>query len=309
MRHVIGIALAIGLAGAVFFAASWGYLRLLRIAVANANVSALPSPGANLLHDTTVLYGVAALAGTALLAGLFAAAPRISPLAAGLPGLALVGWSVWYGLSMRHAVQYIPLRADSFGAGFEAMLENGLLAAAGLALVVPLFIPSRWRARQRPSRYWAGYPGPGQDQDQDQGSEQTATISLLTDWNNTTPYPTGEHRRSTEPVHRAAGRRRAGPRARTREPAPGIRRRLRRELRLLGRPGERHRLGVRRDRLRDQVEVPGAGLALVPGRGVAEGLELRTRPPAASRTRTCRRARTRGRARTSTRSARGSRPG
>ena len=192
MRHVIGIALAIGLAGAVFFAASWGYLRLLRTAVVNANASALPSPGANLLHNTTVLYGVAALAGTALLAGLFAAVPRISPLAAGLPGLVLAGWSVWYGLSMRHAIQYIPLRADSYGAGFVAMLENGTLAAAGLALVVPLFIPSRWRARQRPSRYWATYPGQDPGQGQGQDSDQTATISLLTDWNNTTPYQTGE---------------------------------------------------------------------------------------------------------------------
>jgi hypothetical protein len=186
MRHVTGIGLAIALAGAVFFAAGWGYLRLLRVAVSTVGTSALPAPGANLLHDTTTLSAVAALAGTALLAGLFAAAPRISPLAAGLPGLALVGWSVWYALSMRLAVQYVPLRADSFGAGFVALLENGLLAAAGLALVVPLFIPSRWRARPRRSGYWAGYTTPGQSPD----LEPTATISLLSDWNNTTPYPT-----------------------------------------------------------------------------------------------------------------------
>jgi hypothetical protein len=187
MRHVTGIGLAIVLAGAVFFAASWGYLRLLRIALSTVGISQLPRPGANLLHDTNVLYGVAALAGTALLAGIFAAAPRISPLAAGLPGLALVGWTLWYGLSTRPALQHIPLRADSFGAGFQAMLENGLLAAAGLALVVPLFIPSRWRARQRPSGYWAGYA----NQDPDQ--EQAPTISLLSDWDNTAPYPTTEN--------------------------------------------------------------------------------------------------------------------
>jgi hypothetical protein len=190
MRHVMGIGLAIVLAGAVFFAASWGYLRLLRAGLANPTTSQLPAPGANLLHDATVLYGVAALAGAALLAGIFAAAPRISPLAAGLPGLALAGWSVWYALSTRLAVQYIPLRADSFGAGFAALLENGLLAAAGLALVVPLFIPSRWRARPRRLGYWTGYSTPGQSLSPDQ--EPTATISLLSDWNNTTPYPTTE---------------------------------------------------------------------------------------------------------------------
>jgi len=196
MRHVTGIGLAIVLAGAVFFAASWGYLRLLRIALSSANISELPGQGANLLHDTTVLYAVGALAGAALLAGLFAAAPRISPLAAGLPGLVLVAWSVWYGLSMRPAVQYVPLRADSFGAGFVAMLENGLLAAAGLALVVPLFIPSRWRSLRRPSLAGAGYTG-YQNQNQNQDHEPTATISLLTDWNDTRPYQTGEQSSGT----------------------------------------------------------------------------------------------------------------
>jgi len=190
MRHVTGIALAIALAGAVFFAASWGYIRLLRLALSNANVAQLPGPGANLLHDTTVLYAVAALAGTALLAGVFAAAPRISPLAAGLPGLALLGWSVWYGLRMRPAVQYIPLRADSFGAGFLAMLENGLLAAAGLALIVPLFIPSRWRSRRRKYSGYPAYPGSGQAGWPQPDQAPTETISLLADWHDTAPYPT-----------------------------------------------------------------------------------------------------------------------
>ncbi len=195
MRHVTGIALAIVLAGAVFFAASWGYIRLLRLALSNANVGELPAPGANLLHDTTVLYAVAALAGTALLAGVFAAAPRISPLAAGLPGLALLAWSVWYGLSMRPAVRYIPLRADSFGAGFLAMLENGLLAAAGLALIVPLFIPSRWRAGRRAYQRYPAYPAypayqGGAQAAWPQDQAPTATISLLADRDDTAPYPT-----------------------------------------------------------------------------------------------------------------------
>src|SRR6202167_5190597 len=182
MRHVTGIGLAIILAGAVFFAGGWGYLRLLRLSPASAGTPALPAAGANLLHDTPVLYAVAALAGTALLAGVFIAGRGISPLAAGLPGLALVAWTVWYGLSMRRAVQYIPLRGDMFGAGFAAMLMNGLLAAAGLALVVPLFIPSRWRSWPRSSPMRTGYSG--------QDREPTATISLLSDGTDTATYPT-----------------------------------------------------------------------------------------------------------------------
>jgi len=133
MRHVIGIGLAVGLAAAVFFAASWGYLRLLRIPVANGGASTLPAQGGGLLHDSNVLYAFAAVAGTTL--------------AAGLPGLALIAWTIVYGFSVRRAVHYIPLRGDTYGLGFEAMLMNGVLAAAGLALVVPLFIPSRWRPR------------------------------------------------------------------------------------------------------------------------------------------------------------------
>jgi hypothetical protein len=181
MRHVIGFVLALGLAAAVFFAASWGYLRLLRIPVVNGGASTLPAQGGGLLHSTGVLEAFAALAGTGLLAGIFIAVRRISPLAAGLPGLVLIAWTVVYGFSVRRAVHYIPLRGDTFGAGFEAMLMNGVLAAAGLALVVPLFIPSRWRGR----------PAIAGDAGADQVIEPT-TISLLAnddDWTITAPYP------------------------------------------------------------------------------------------------------------------------
>jgi hypothetical protein len=94
VRHLIGIGLAIGLAAAVFFAASWGYLRLLRVPVVNGGASALPGGGGSLLHSASVLEAVAAVAGPALAAGIFIAVRRISPLAAGLPGLALLAWTV-----------------------------------------------------------------------------------------------------------------------------------------------------------------------------------------------------------------------
>ena len=83
MRHVIGIAGAIGLAAAIFFAASWGYLRLLRVPVVNGGASTLPAQGGSLLHNTRTLEAFGALAGTLLLAGIFIAVRQISPLAAG----------------------------------------------------------------------------------------------------------------------------------------------------------------------------------------------------------------------------------
>jgi hypothetical protein len=187
MRHVIGIGLAVGLAAAVFFAASWGYLRLLRIPVANGGAATLPAQGGALLHESNVLYAFAAVAGTALLAGIFIAVRQISPLAAGLPGLALIAWTVVYGFSVRRAVHYIPLRGDTYGLGFEAMLMNGVLAAAGLALVVPLCIPSRWRARPDAMT-------PAEARDATQVLEPTTISPLIgnDDWTETAPHWTNE---------------------------------------------------------------------------------------------------------------------
>jgi hypothetical protein len=75
-------------------------------------------------------------------------ARRISPLAAGLPGLLLIGWTALYIASVRRAVELIPLRQYAFGAGWEGILFNGILGGAGLAMVTPLFLPSRWRRAQ-----------------------------------------------------------------------------------------------------------------------------------------------------------------
>jgi hypothetical protein len=164
------------MAVATFFGASWGYLRLLRIPVPNGAVSTLPAAGGSLLHDKNVLLAFAALAGVALLAGLFVAVPRVSPLAAGLPGLLFIALTVVYGVRVHDAVRYIPLRQDVFGDGFEALLMNGLLAVAGIVMIIPLFVPSRWRGR--PAYY------------DDGGADATGTSTgLLSDWSETAPYP------------------------------------------------------------------------------------------------------------------------
>jgi hypothetical protein len=138
MRHLIGIVLAIVMAGVLFFAGGWGYLRLLS--------GGLPASSGSLISDHRVLYGLIAVAGTGLLAGILVAAPRISPLAAGLPGLLLLGWTGLYVASATHAIRLIPLTSHSFGGGFKAMLVNGIAGAAGLGMVIPLVVPSRWRS-------------------------------------------------------------------------------------------------------------------------------------------------------------------
>ena len=145
MRHRIGIVLAVVMTGVLFFPGAWGYLRLLRVPAPSDQLSGLPAGGGSLISEHHVLLALAAVAGTALLAAILVAVPRVSPLAAGLPGLLLLGWTGLYLASVRQAVDLIPLRADPFGAGFEAMLFNGVLGAAGLAMIVPMFVPSRWR--------------------------------------------------------------------------------------------------------------------------------------------------------------------
>lgn len=145
MRHRIGIVLALGMLAAVFFGGAWGYVRLLRLPAPGTQLTGLPAGGGQLLSDSKAVTALVAVAATGLLAGVLIAVPRISPLAAGLPGLVFLGWEVLYLVNVHQAVDLIPLRSDRFGAGYEAMLFNGTLAAAGIAMIIPMAIPSRWR--------------------------------------------------------------------------------------------------------------------------------------------------------------------
>ena len=189
MRHLVGVMLAIVMAAALYFAASWGYLKLL---IGPAGVGRLPAGGGSLLHNHAVLEGFGVMLGVGLLAGLLIAVPRISPLAAGLPGLALLAWTGLYLFSVRHAVQYIPLKSRAYGTGFEALLFDGVLALIGMAMVIPLFIPSRWRSRREVSEPepYAGTTASFPDLQATQTMQ--ADSSLLSDWTQTRPQPQGE---------------------------------------------------------------------------------------------------------------------
>ena len=189
MRHLVGVMLAIVMSAALYFAASWGYLKLL---IGPAGVGRLPAGGGSLLHNHAVLEGFGALLGVGLLAGVLMAVPRISPLAAGLPGLALLAWSGLYLFSVRHAIQYIPLKTRPFGLGFEAMLFDGVLAMVGVAMIVPLFVPSRWRGKREvtePEPY-AGTTASFPDLQATQTMQ--ADSGLLADWTQTSPQQPAE---------------------------------------------------------------------------------------------------------------------
>jgi hypothetical protein len=184
MRHLIGVGLAVAMAAVLFFAGSWGYLKLL---ASPARSGVLPAGGGSLIHQHAVVEGFAALLAVGLLAGILIVVPAVSPLAAGLPGLALLAWTGLYLASARRAVHYIPLKSQSYGTGFEALLFDGVLALAALVMVIPLFVPSRWRRRAAtPSAYGAALAG-----DPDLAATQTMTGGggLMDDWAATAPQP------------------------------------------------------------------------------------------------------------------------
>jgi hypothetical protein len=138
MRHLFGIILGIAMGAALFFGGGWGFHGL--------NVLALStSPH---LTSNTALVSLGALLATGLLLGVLMAVPQISPLATAVPGVAALAVTAMYVVSPSHTLRLIPLKHSNFGFGAHAMLVTGVYAALGIAMLVPLFVPSRWRRRE-----------------------------------------------------------------------------------------------------------------------------------------------------------------
>jgi len=136
MRHVTGFILAAVMSAALFFGGGWGVAR----------IAALQVPG-QALESVHGALAIAALAGAGLLLGILLAAPAISPLGAGLPGLLLLAWSALLVMDARRALRLIPLHGTVYAGGFSTLLVSGILVLAGTVMIVPLFVPSRWRRR------------------------------------------------------------------------------------------------------------------------------------------------------------------
>jgi ABC-type branched-subunit amino acid transport system permease subunit len=94
-----------------------------------------------------------AMAAVGLVLGLVVAG-RVSPLAAFVPSMVLLAWTVIYALDVNRALSLIPsepsvnqiIRDAGFGA--KTMLTTGVFALLGVALFIPGLMPSRW-SRQR----------------------------------------------------------------------------------------------------------------------------------------------------------------
>jgi hypothetical protein len=134
MRHLIGLVLGLVATAAVFFGGGWG---VARIVAAHAHGTSLVGMSGGLT--------LAALLGTGLYLGLLVAVPAMSPIGAGLPGIILLAWSGLEVFKTHWALRLIPLSGYAEASGFKTMLTIGVLAMLGTLLVIPLFVPSRWR--------------------------------------------------------------------------------------------------------------------------------------------------------------------
>jgi hypothetical protein len=132
-HHWIGLGLAITLGLALFFGGGWGVAQMSNLSAEGLTVTSVRGVAA---------LGVLTVVG--LLLGVLMVAPRVSPLAAGLPGLVFLAWTGLLGLSGTLAVRLIPMSTEPAGIGFQMMLVSGVLALLGFAMIIPLFVPSRW---------------------------------------------------------------------------------------------------------------------------------------------------------------------
>ncbi|MFG1706204.1 hypothetical protein ACFLIM_23705 [Nonomuraea sp. M3C6] len=99
--------------------------------------------------DQRMWIALGAMAAVGLVVGLVVAG-RVSPLATFVPSMVLLAWTVVYALDMNRALSLIPAEPSvnqiirDAGFGDRTMLTTGVFALLGVALFIPVLMPSRW---------------------------------------------------------------------------------------------------------------------------------------------------------------------
>ena len=141
MRHFAGLLIGLVVTAALLGGGGW--------AVQQALGSAAASPAGG----QKMWIALGAMAAVGLVVGLVVAG-RVSPLATFVPSLVLLAWTVVYALDMNRALSLIPDQASVNGIvrdaafGDKTLLTTGVFALLGVAMFIPVLIPSRWARRE-----------------------------------------------------------------------------------------------------------------------------------------------------------------
>ncbi len=144
MRHVIGFLLGILVTAALLFGTGW--------ATQGAVLGA-----ANLIapvNQSQVLVALGAIAAAGLVLGLVLVA-RLSPLTVFVPSIVLLAWTVVYVLDVGRAMNLAPVAENlqqdlvRAGRGMQTLLASGIYLMMGIALFIPVLMPSRWAGPER----------------------------------------------------------------------------------------------------------------------------------------------------------------
>jgi hypothetical protein len=140
LRHLGGLLIGLVVTAAVLGGGGWAVQQVM------LNASATPP-------DSQKLWiALGAMAAVGLVVGLVTAG-RVSPLATFVPALVLLAWTVVYALDTNRAFSFIPADPSlnqivrDAGAGDKTMLTTGVFALLGVALFIPVLMPSRWSRR------------------------------------------------------------------------------------------------------------------------------------------------------------------
>ncbi|MCK2215982.1 hypothetical protein MF672_019590 [Actinomadura sp. ATCC 31491] len=148
MRHLAGLLLGLVVTAAVLAGGGWATSEALTQAAGTAAAQA-GQAAAVPFDDQKLWIALGAMAAVGLVFGLVVAG-RVSPLATFVPSMVLLAWTVVYALDQPRALSLIPAEPSvnallrEAGAGARTLLTSGVLALLGVALFIPVLMPSRW---------------------------------------------------------------------------------------------------------------------------------------------------------------------
>ncbi|GGM61532.1 hypothetical protein GCM10010106_04350 [Thermopolyspora flexuosa] len=139
MRHVFGLLGGVLLTAALLVGTGW----------AGHAIAQRAPEDPTLLNQQQVLIGLGVLAVVGLILGVVIAT-RVSPLAVFVPSIVLLAWTVVYVLDVDRAMSLAPVAGNLpqdlilAGRGMQALLTSGVYLMLGIALFIPVLMPSRW---------------------------------------------------------------------------------------------------------------------------------------------------------------------